>query len=69
MDFNISNFFDNRSKRSKIGDFQDLDHLDGLSISTVNAGLYKKEMILFYFILEKVSHAQFLLNQKLYRKI
>ena len=67
MDFNISNFFDNRSKRSKIGDFQDLDHLDGLSISTVNAGLYKKkrdDLVLFYFR-EGASHASVFTQSKI----
>ena len=29
MVFNINNFFDNRNRKSKIADFQDLDHLDG----------------------------------------
>jgi len=67
MDFNISNFFDNRSKRSKIGDFQDLDHLDGVSISTVNAGLYKKkrdDLVLFYFR-EGASHASVFTQSKI----
>ena len=30
MVFNINNFFDDRNKKSKIADFQDLDHIDGL---------------------------------------
>ena len=42
MDFSINNFFDRRNKKSKTGDFQDLDHIDGLSISTLSAGLYEK---------------------------
>ena len=52
MVFNINNFFDTRNKKSKIGDFQDLEHIDGLSISTVSAGLYEKkrdDLVLFYF--------------------
>ena len=52
MDFNISNFIDIRSKKSKIGDFQDLDHIDGVSNSTVSANLYDKkrdDLVLFYF--------------------
>ncbi len=52
MVFGINNFFDNRNKKSKIGDFQDLEHLDGLSISSVSAGLYEKkrdDLVLFYF--------------------
>ena len=52
MVFDINNFFDIRNKKSKIGDFQDLDHIDGISISTVNAGLYEEkrdDLVLFYF--------------------
>ena len=52
MVLGINNFFDNQSKKSKIADFQDLDHLDGLSISSVSAGLYEKkrdDLVLFYF--------------------
>ena len=52
MDFSINNFFDRRNKKSKTGDFQDLDHIDGLSISTISAGLYEKkrdDLVLFYF--------------------
>ena len=52
MDFSINNFFDKKNKESKIGHFQDLEHIDGLSISTVSCGLYDKkrdDLVLFYF--------------------
>ena len=52
MVFNINNFFDDRHRKSKIADFQDLDHIDGVSISTVSANLYDKkrdDLVLFYF--------------------
>ena len=52
MIFNINNFFENSNNNSKIGHFQDLDHIDGVAISTVNAGLYEKkrdDLVLFYF--------------------
>jgi len=52
MVFNINNFFDDRNRKSKIADFQDLDHIDGVSISTVSANLYDKkrdDLVLFYF--------------------
>ena len=52
MVFDINNFFDTRNKKSKIGDFQDLDHIDGISISSVSASLYEKnrdDLVLFYF--------------------
>ena len=52
MVFSINNFFDENNKKSKIADFQDLDHIDGVSISTVSAGLYehkRDDLVLFYF--------------------
>ena len=52
MKFNINNFINISSQGSKIVDFQDLDHVDGVSISAVSAGLYKvkrDELVLFYF--------------------
>ena len=67
MVFNISNFFDNRGRKSKIGDFQDLDHLDGVSISAVSAGLYKEkrdDLVLFYFR-DGASHASVFTQSKI----
>ena len=52
MTININNFFNFTSKNSKIADFQDLDHLDGVSISTISASLYnlkRDDLVLFYF--------------------
>ena len=52
MGINISNFLSSKSKNRKMIDFQDLDHLDGLSISTVSANLYKTirdDLVMFYF--------------------
>ena len=52
MKFNINNFLNISSQSSKIVDFQDLDHIDGVSISAASAGLYKEkrdEVVLFYF--------------------
>ena len=52
MDFNFNKFLDYRKKNSKLGHFQDLDHLDGLSISTTRANLYNKkrdDLVMFYF--------------------
>ncbi len=52
MGINLNNLFNSINKNSKIGDFQDLDHIDGLSISTVSANLYSKQrddLVLFYF--------------------
>ena len=52
MGFNLSNYLNSKSKNRKMIDFQDLDHLDGLSISTVNANLYntkRDDLVMFYF--------------------
>jgi len=52
MGINISNFLYSKSKSLKMIEFQDLDHLDGLSVSTVSANLYKTsrdDLVMFYF--------------------
>ena len=52
MSKNIGNFFNFQNKNSKIGDFQDLEHIDGVAISSVSAGLYemkRDDVVLFYF--------------------
>ena len=52
MAINLNNLFNSITKNSKMGDFQDLDHIDGLSISTTSANLYLKQrddLVLFYF--------------------
>ncbi len=52
MNFNLNNFLNTRNKNSKMGDFQDLDHIDGLSIATTSANLYnskRDDLVMFYF--------------------
>ena len=52
MAINLSNFLISKKDRSKMADFQDLDHLDGLSISVASANLYnnsRDDIVLFYF--------------------
>jgi len=52
MGINLSNFISSKSKNARMMDFQDLDHLDGLSISVVSANLYKDnrdDLSMFYF--------------------
>jgi len=52
MAINVKNFIISHNKKSKMGDFQDLDHIDGISISAVSANLYKDgrdDLVLFYF--------------------
>ena len=52
MPINIKNFLLSKSNKSKIGDFQDLEHVDGVAISVISANLYKElrdDLVLFYF--------------------
>jgi len=52
MALNLSNFLISKKDKSKMADFQDLDHLDGLSISVTSANLYnndRDDLVLFYF--------------------
>ena len=52
MGINLSNFLSSKSKNAKMIDFQDLDHIDGLSISVVSANLYQNnrdDLSMFYF--------------------
>ena len=52
MPMNIKNFLLSKNKKSKIGDFQDLEHVDGVAISAISANLYKEsrdDLVLFYF--------------------
>jgi len=52
MVINIKNFFNSANNNSKLGDFQDLEHLDGVSISTTSANLYnnhRDDVVMFYF--------------------
>ena len=52
MGINLSNFLSSKSKNARMIDYQDLDHIDGLSISVVSANLYndnRDDLSLFYF--------------------
>ena len=52
MGINLTNFLSSKSKNKRMMEFQDLDHIDGVSISTVSAGLYKEtrdDLVMFYF--------------------
>ena len=52
MGINLTNFLSSQSKNTKMIDFQDLDHIDGLSISVLSANLYKNDrddLSMFYF--------------------
>ena len=52
MGINLSNYLFSKSKNRKMTEFQDLDHLDGLSISCISANLYENtrdDLVMFYF--------------------
>ena len=52
MPLNLKNFINTQAFKSKMSDFQDLEHIDGVSISAVCANLYNKprdDLVMFYF--------------------
>ena len=52
MTVNLKNFLNPKIKMSKMGEFQELQHIDGLEISSVSADLYgdgRDDLTLFYF--------------------
>ena len=52
MGINLTNFLSSKLKNKKMIDFQDLDHIDGVGISTISADLYKNprdDLVMFYF--------------------
>ena len=52
MPINFKNFINSQKLNLKMGNYQDLDHIDGVSVSTVCANLYNKprdDLVMFYF--------------------
>jgi len=52
MVLNFNDFFGSKNKNSKMGDFQDLEHIDGVALSIISAKLYnppRDDLVLFYF--------------------
>ena len=52
MGINFNNFLSSKSKSKRMMEFQDLDHIDGVSISTISANLYnnsRDDLVMFYF--------------------
>ena len=52
MPLNLKNFINSKAFSTKMKDFQDLEHLDGISISSVCANLYENprdDLVMFYF--------------------
>ncbi len=52
MGINLTNFLSSKSKNKRMMEFQDLDHIDGVALSTISADLYKNprdDLVMFYF--------------------
>ena len=52
MGLNLPNFLLSKTKNKRMLEYQDLDHIDGVSISSVCANLYKDtrdDLVMFYF--------------------
>ena len=69
MDFGINNFFDKKHKDSKIGHFQDLEHINGVSISMVIFGALSLGVIIGYIIAVFSVLSSKAQNRKLQNKI
>jgi glutamate N-acetyltransferase/amino-acid N-acetyltransferase len=52
MPINLKNFVNSNASKTKMSEFQDLDHIEGIGISTVCANLYntpRDDLVMFYF--------------------
>ena len=70
MGINLTNFLSSKSKIKNDG-ISDLDHIDGVSISTVCANLYdnsRDDLVMFYFR-DGANYALSTPSRKLYLKI
>ena len=64
---NLKNFIKPENSKLKMNEFQDLDHIDGVSISTISAELYKlprDDLVMFYFR-EGANHASVYTKSKI----
>jgi len=67
MGINLTNFLSSQSKNKRMMEFQDLDHIDGVSISTVSANLYnnpRDDLVMFYFR-DGANHASLYTQSKI----
>ena len=67
MGINLTNFLSSKSRNKKMKEFQDLDHIEGVSVSTVNANLYENsrdDLVMFYFR-EGANHASLYTQSKI----
>ncbi|AFS47892.1 glutamate N-acetyltransferase [alpha proteobacterium HIMB5] len=52
MGINFKNLFTSQKNKTTMGDYQNLDHIDGVAISSVSANLYntsRDDLVMFYF--------------------
>ena len=52
MTINIKNFLNDKTKLSKMGEFQSLKQIEGLEMASISADLYRDgrdDLALFYF--------------------
>ena len=63
----LNNLFNSLSKNSKMRDFQDLNHVDGVSISTISANLYsqKRDDVVIFYFRKGANHASVYTQSKL----
>ena len=67
MGINLTNFLSSKSKSKRMMEFQDLDHINGVSISTVCANLYENtrdDLVMFYFR-DGANHASLYTQSKI----
>ena len=67
MTLNLKNFLNPKVKMSKMGEFQELQPIEGLQISAISADLYsdgRDDLTLFYFD-EEQTLVQYIQIQKL----
>ena len=67
MGINLSNFLSSKSKNKRMKEFQDLDHIDGVSISSISANLYnsqRDDLVMFYFR-DGANHASVFTQSKI----
>ena len=67
MGINLANFLSSKSQNKRMSEFQDLDHIDGVSISSISANLYNEprdDLVMFYFR-EGVNYASVYTQSKI----
>ena len=67
MGINLTNFLSSKSNNKRMAEFQDLDHIDGVAISSLSANLYKDnrdDLVMFYFR-DGANHASLYTQSKI----